>query len=217
MANVTSKGNCYICGRLIAKNTFKRHALTAHPYDGEGQECVVLKVEDTGSKMYWLYLDIPGTSTLNTLDTFLRKIWLECCGHMSAFYDFHYGQIGKGQRLIGFPVGSSLLYEYDFGDTTQLKITVVGYSRRPKQRVAVRLLGRNEVYHFACQKCGKYADYFCNECAWRDKNSFFCGDCAENHEHKRMLLPVVNSPRMGVCGYCGELDQFEFDPAIFEK
>jgi len=27
-----------------------------------------------------------------------------------------------------------------------------------------------------------------------------------------MMLPVTNSPRMGVCGYCGELDTYEFVP-----
>ena len=27
-----------------------------------------------------------------------------------------------------------------------------------------------------------------------------------------MLLPVTNSPRMGVCAYTGELDDYAFDP-----
>lgn len=218
MAQMTSKGNCYLCGRLIGKSAFKKHALTAHPHDGDGQDCIVMKVEDTGSKMYWLYLDIAATSTLKTLDTFLRKIWLECCGHMSSFYEPRYGEVGMSRKIADYPVGFSFLYEYDFGDTTQLKITIVGYGKRPKQRTAVRLLGRNEVYHFACQKCGKYADYICVECTWEDQNPFLCKACAEDHEHgKEMSLPVVNSPRMGVCGYCGELDEFEFDPRKFKK
>lgn len=218
MASNTSKGNCYLCGQLIGKSAFKKHALTAHPYDGDGQDCILLKVEDTASKMYWLYLDISATSTLKTLDTFLRKIWLECCGHMSAFYQQRYGEIGMSRKVADLPVGASLLYEYDFGDTTQLKITVIGHRKRPKQRSAVRLIGRNEVYHFECQKCGKYADYICVECTWDNKNPFLCESCAEEHEHgTETLLPVVNSPRMGVCGYCGELDEFEFDPEKFTK
>ncbi len=218
MAQMTNKGNCYLCGRLIGKSAFKNHVLTAHPHIGDGQDCVILKVESTGSKMYWLYLDISATASLKTLDTFLRKIWLECCGHMSAFYEPRYGELGMGRKIVEFPVGYSLLYDYDFGDTTQLKITVVGYGRRPRQKTAVRLLGRNEAPHFACQKCGKRADYICLDCAWADHSPFLCEACLQEHEHRNdTLLPVVNSPRMGVCGYCGELDVFEFDPAKFAK
>lgn len=217
MAANTSKGNCYLCGRLIAKSAFKKHALTAHPYEGEAsQDCVVLKVEDTDSKMYWLYLDVPATSTLKTLDTFLRKIWLECCGHMSEFFEKDYSVIGMNHKIAGFPAGSCLLYEYDFGDTTQLKITVVGYSKRPKQRGAVRLLGRNKAYQFACGKCGKAADWICCEGVWKDVNPFLCEACSEDHEYDS-LLPIVNSPRMGVCAYCGEQDIYEFDPKSFTK
>lgn len=212
MAERSAKGNCYLCGRLLAKSAFRKHVLTAHPYEGEdGQDCVVLKVEDTETKEYWLYLDVAVTSSLRTLDTFLRNIWLECCGHMSAFFDSGYTEMGMGRKIISFPVGSSLLYEYDFGSTTQLKITIVGYSRRPKQQKAVRLLGRNAPYHFSCSVCGKEAAYLCCECQWTQDNPFLCEDCAREHEHGSML-PVVNSPRMGVCAYCGEMDIYEFEP-----
>lgn len=34
---------------------------------------------------YWLYLEMPARATLTDLDGFLRDIWLECCGHLSAF------------------------------------------------------------------------------------------------------------------------------------
>ncbi len=44
-------------------------------------------------------------------------------------------------------------------------------------------------------------------------NPFLCEACIENYEHgDEMLLPVVNSPRMGVCGCCGEQDVCAFDP-----
>lgn len=53
-------------------------------------------------------------------------------------------------------------------------------------------------------------------CIWESENPFFCEACAEAHAHDDMLLPVTNSPRMGVCGDCGELDTFSvptFDKA----
>lgn len=217
MAENTLKGNCYLCGHTLSKAAFKNHILSKHVHEGKNdQDCVVLKVESKEDKNYWLYLDISMTSTLKSLDAFLREIWLECCGHMSAFYSRSYDEIGKSAKIAFFPVGSVLLYEYDFGDTTSLKITVVAHSSRPKQKKAVRLLGRNEPYSFACGNCGKPADMICCECMWEDKNPFLCDNCAEDHEHGAML-PVTNSPRMGVCGYCGEMDVYEFDPLKFES
>ena len=217
MAENTLKGNCYLCGQTLSKAAFKKHILSKHVLEGTNdQDCAVLKVESTEDKNYWLYLDISTTSTLKSLDAFLREIWLECCGHMSAFYSRSYDVIGKSAKIAFFPVGSVLLYEYDFGDTTSLKISVVALSSRPKQKKAVRLLGRNEPYSFACKNCGKPADVICCECMWADKNPYLCDDCAEEHEHESML-PVTNSPRMGVCGYCGEMDVYEFDPLKFES
>ena len=35
--------------------------------------------------MYWLHLDASAEATLEDLDGYLRKCWLECCGHRSAF------------------------------------------------------------------------------------------------------------------------------------
>jgi hypothetical protein len=38
-------------------------------------------------------------------------------------------------------------------------------------------------------------------------DEFYCDKCLTKHEcGDEMSLPVVNSPRMGVCGYCGEGD-----------
>lgn len=201
----------------MSKAAFKNHVLSKHTCDGESdQDCVILKVESEEDKNYWLYLDIAVTSTLKTLDAFLREIWLECCGHMSAFYSRSYGEIGKSTKIASFSARDVLQYEYDFGDTTYLKITVMAHAKRPKQRNAVRLLGRNEPYSFTCGNCGKPADKICCECMWEDKNPFLCDACAEAHGHEGML-PVTNSPRMGVCAYCGEMDIYEFDPLKFER
>ena len=85
----------------------------------------------------------------------------------------------------------------------------------PKQREVVRVLARNVPPKFRCAKCGSPAEYICSECAWETENAFYCEDCAETHEHD-YLLPITNSPRMGVCGYCGEQDCYEFDPSWFQ-
>lgn len=212
---MTSKGNCYICGRTLSKSGMKKHILTHEYSETDKQPSVILKIEDSLG-FYWLFLDMSYTATLKTLDNFLREIWLECCGHLSAFYTGYHDEIGMNTKISSFSEGDIIHYDYDFGSTTKLKITVVGYTNRKKQKKAIRLLARNEKYEFACQNCGKQADYICCECMWEKDTPFLCEDCADEHEHE-YILTVVNSPRMGVCGYNGELDQYEFNPKKIEK
>jgi hypothetical protein len=46
---------------------------------------------------------------------------------------------------------------------------------------------------------------------------FYCENCSKEHrDDDHFLHPVVNSPRMGVCGYDGELDVFGFDPKFLK-
>lgn len=204
---MASKGNCYLCGAELGKAAMKNHILKLHSGEISGQECRLLKIEGAYDKDYWLYVDIPVDKTLNALDKFLRKIWLECCGHMSEFQG-----AGKSNKAGRFSAGDQFLHLYDMGDTTETLITVIGTTWRKPQREAIRLLARNVPSQFRCAKCGASADFICVECSWDTENPFYCEDCAKTHEHEDMLLPVTNSPRMGVCGYCGELDTFAFAP-----
>ena len=156
MAGQMIKGHCYLCGAVVAKSGFQRHLSSKHPCEEtDCQKCVLLRVEGAYEKVYWLYLDMPLTSTLKTLDTFLREIWLECCGHMSAFFLRSGGEVGKNTKLGTLPAGLTLHYDYDFGNTTELQITLLGTVSRPKQRKAVRLLCRNLPLVFKCGGCGE--------------------------------------------------------------
>lgn len=204
-----AKGNCYICGAELGKTAMKNHILKEHNGPEDGQDCVLLKIEGAYEKNYWLYVDIPADRTLAALDAFLRKIWLECCGHGSGFQG-----AGKSTKLGSFMPGDRFIHEYDFGSTTETLVTVIGRIKRPKQKEAVRLLSRNAPPEFACAECGAPAKFICTECQYESDNPFYCARCAEEHEHDDMFLPVVNSPRMGVCGYCGELDTFEYAPPV---
>lgn len=215
---MASQGNCYLCGKELGKAAMKNHLLKVHSEAEDGQDCLLLKAEGVYDKDYWLYFDIPVSSSLSTVDRFLRDIWLECCGHISAFLGPGHLEIGKNRKLGSFPVGTQLLHEYDFGDTTETKITIIAGTRRKAQKKAVRLLARNVPPVFACSRCGKPAVAICTECMWSGVNPFYCEDCGEEHEHEDMLLPVTNSPRMGICGYTGEFDRFSFvQPEFLEK
>ena len=215
MAKV-QKGYCTICGAELGKVAMKNHILKIHSDAAEAQDCVLIKAEGAYDKNYWLYFDAPATSTLSTVDRFLRKIWLECCGHMSGFMGPGYREVGKARKLGNFPAGAQLLHQYDYGSTTELIITFVGPTRRPAQREAVRLLARNAPFEYTCGLCGKPAGYVDVERMYDDDNPFRCRACVEAEEPE-MLLPVTNSPRMGVCGYAGELDTEPYTPEKFRK
>jgi transcription elongation factor Elf1 len=212
MKKEVSKGRCYICGSEFSTIRMKNHIIKAHSIvAGAHQECLLVKVEGAYDKNYWLYLDLPVESNLSSLDGFLRRIWLECCGHMSAFYIKHYDEISMARKISKIEIGQKINYDYDFGSTTSLVITTMDKIQRPKQKETIRLLARNIPPLFKCAECGEKADYICVECNYETDNSHYCENCSEDHEHEEMLLPVTNSPRMGVCGYTGEYDDYGFE------
>jgi len=207
-------GHCWLCGARITKASMWKHIQNAHtPVQGT-EECHVLKIEGAEDRNFWLYVDIPSNKTLRDLDRFLRKIWLECCSHhLSAFRERHW-EIAKTRALAGTPVGAQLRYQYDFGSTTELSVSVVALTSREKQRGVVRLLARNTLPTLACSECGQQAELICCECKGSNVESpFFCVGCYEKHEiHEQISLPIVNSPRMGECGFCGECDKWTSPP-----
>lgn len=214
-----SNGNCYLCGEELGRTAMKNHLIKAHAEQDGEQECYLLKIEGAEYKDYWLYVDIPVDKPLSAIDTFLRKIWLECCGHLSAFTGPGRSEIAMSRKMRSISVGDKLLHEYDFGTTTDTMVTVVGISRRKTQRGIVRLLARNIPPEPECGECGAPATYTCPECRYTMKNPFFCDECGEVHEldQDHMMLPVTNSPRSGECGYMGEFDVFDFDPAVVKR
>jgi predicted RNA-binding Zn-ribbon protein involved in translation (DUF1610 family) len=65
----------------------------------------------------------------------------------------------------------------------------------------VHILARNEPPAIVCGECGKPAAKVCTECL-DEGEDWVCDECAARHDED-MLLPVVNSPRVGVCAYGG--------------
>lgn len=101
-----------------------------------------------------------------------------------------------------------LEYEYDYGSTTALQITAMHiYPVKADQKIV--LLSRNEPLAMMCTTCGKKpATQICSVCFYEEEAQF-CETCAKNHAKKcedfddYAAMQVVNSPRMGVCGYGG--------------
>jgi len=56
----------------------------------------------------------------------------------------------------------------------------------------------------ACVKCGKPATHVCTDCQWSGEG-WMCEQCLREHPcGDELALPVVNSPRVGGCGYTGD-------------
>ena len=236
-----TKGKCKYCGKEYTFSYMNKHL----PACKERQKRLAC---ETGSKKcgyfelaiypkynrdYWLFIEIKETATLKDLDSFLRDIWLECCGHLSAFdiYGTSYDVEPSGDSFWGEPSKSmnyrlkSLLekgmtfgYEYDFGSTTELMITVVNYRTGVWQKEKLTILSRNNPPVLICDECGeKPATAICAMCAC-EGTGLLCEDCSETHPcGEEMLLNVCNSPRMGVCGYEGSdiyPDQFVPDTEL---
>jgi hypothetical protein len=160
-------------------------------------------VKSPYTSLYWMHLKVSADADLGDLDSFLRDIWLECCGHMSAF-SIEDEELDMDEIVEDiFKPGLKIRHEYDFGSTTELLISVIGEYKGPVKE-KIELLARNEPPQILCNECGKVpAVEICTECSWSGKG-WLCKSCAKKHKcGEDMMLPVVNSPRTGVCGYTG--------------
>ncbi len=203
-----SSGTCQLCGQRETAPRMAAHldvCAPAHDGDGASQQLTRLRFEAEEDPRYWLLLEVRTNAKLEKLDALLRELWLECCGHMSAF------RIGRDEVSMGSDAGvlaqagrQPILYEYDFGSTTSLRAQAVGTRTGALGRPAVRLLARNDPPIWKCLKCAKPATLVCPFCVQRFPH-VLCATHAREHEHadEDSYLPVVNSPRMGVCGYTG--------------
>ncbi len=236
-----TKGKCKFCGKEYTKGYMVRHLTSckerrsALEAETGKRTCGYYELVITAryDKDYWLIIEMREMATLADLDDFLRDIWLECCGHLSAFdiYGERYesdteGALFWGESVKGmnhklsevFEVGMDIMYEYDFGSTTELVIHVQDYRRGYyKQDKKLTILSRNNAFSFVCGKCGKEpAEWFCPYRMYDGwENPFLCEECSELPENEdEPMLAVCNSPRMGVCGYNGSTiypDQFVSD------
>jgi hypothetical protein len=240
MARQQSQGQCALCKGTFPKGSMTRHlarCLAAHEPAaavGEGGaktgKLLHVVVEGKYRPEYWLHLEMPATTQLLYLDQFLRHLWLECCGHLSAFQvegkkrpspprslaallaanplDWtDPGEVNMEDRVGRFlQKGSKLSYEYDFGSTTRLVLKGVGEREgRIVKPNDVRLLARNDPPPIPCGRCHKAPATLIDAENSYNRSGWLCARCAaeEGLSHEELTLPVVNSPRTGVCGYTG--------------
>ncbi len=232
MARQTSKGVCTFCHGEFSKSAMTRHlescqqraaaeAKAAGRKTAQKSSTFHLVVEGRDRPLYWMHLQVPGSTTLATLDRFLRETWLECCGHLSAFEiagvryavdagmgdDWGMGELDEKSMRVRLDKvlspGQTGSYEYDYGTTTELRLRVLSVDETATKGKAIQVLARNTPPVILCEVCGKAATNVCSQCIF-DEEGWLCDDCAQDHAcGEDMLLPVVNSPRIGMCAYAG--------------
>jgi len=218
-----TRGKCVFCGREMTKEGLSKHLRTcpqrkeaigkANQESGQEQTLYHLQVQDAWWGEFWLHLEMKGSATLEHLDHYLRAIWLECCGHLSRFSIGGWGgdEISMRRRVEQvFSPGLELTHIYDFGTSSETSIKAVdlrkGKLLTPHQ---IFLMARNEKPVVECVECGKPASWLCMECVYElDEPGTFCDEHIEEHPHDDYggPIPLVNSPRVGLCGYDGPAD-----------
>lgn len=215
----TGRGTCSLCGSSCSYQSMSRHikrhleSSGVEPSRTEG--CFVIKVSDEDG-LFWMFLEIAGYRKLSDLDKFLRKEWLECCGHLSSFYideleycsNRHaYGALPMGRRLdktIGEAV--KFQYTYDFGCATSLRLAVVaaGVPAFARKQRKVTVLARHDDVTFNCSVCGLKANHICGDCGlWN--GGALCYKCVRKHKcGMEPMLTTAQSPRAGMCAYNGK-------------
>jgi len=225
MAKQISTGKCNLCGGTFSKATMTKHLESCRQRKGTSEtsignqrlqktKCFHLVVEGRYLPEYWMHIEVPVNADFEVLDNFLRRTWLECCGHMSMFTieDKRYSCAPmEDLNEEGFDVklcdvlrsGMKFYHEYDFGTTTHLTLKVISEGEGESKSKAVQLLTRNDPPSITCLSCGQPATQLCTKCAWSGEG-WLCDKCAADHKcDEDMRLPVVNSPRVGMCGYTG--------------
>jgi hypothetical protein len=92
---------------------------------------------------------------------------------------------------------------YDYGSSNELTLRVQEIRMGKISQREVNILARNDAPDYTCVDCeNRKAVAICVGCSWFDYKAVLCEKCAKNHE-QYSVLPLVNSPRTGVCGYIG--------------
>ena len=167
-------GSCHLCQRRVSGRRVRQHLLgciqartgskpASNPRTRSrgpiAQRTAHISVRAPG-RPHWLELGVRCDATLKELDTFLRGIWLECCGHLSHFrvrnevYSVMVPLPGENRRFepefeheedwqhMGRTISAvvpplvSFWHEYDYGTPTELRLEHVASFRELVQRVS---------------------------------------------------------------------------------
>jgi len=218
MSRFVTEGKCYYCSKVVTKHVMMKHldtcdkGLLSKDLLSDEKCFPYFHILADAYDIYWMHIAVSASAKLRELDKFLRDTWLECCGHVSTFKidGFVYSSYPeesfceKSMLCKLFTLlshGMEFIYEYDSALTTEINLKVLGELELEPGHKKIEIMARNEPVEFICSSCPGKASFVCSYCEW-DGTVFLCKSCAMAHRcGVDMLLPVVNSPRMGICRY----------------
>lgn len=215
-----SRGQCLFCGYETTKGSMVKHFadcpqrtahITAAEQSNRKPETLYhLRMYDAYRSDFWLDVEVRGSATLEDIDAYLRAIWLECCGHLSKFSlgRWQGAEIAKSRRVDAvFQRDVELTHIYDFGTSSETRIKAMGNRTGiPLSTRPIVLMARNVMPETTCIECGQPATHLCMECIIEgDEEGTLCDQHTATHSHEDYDEPIelVNSPRLGMCGYTG--------------
>jgi len=209
---------CNLCGKEYAVTGIKRHlnsCIKKHCTNPKEELLyLIIKSDDPN---YFLHILVKSYARLEDLDRYIRDVWVDCCGHMSAFYIKRneldsYMSVGEV-----FSLSPKIEYIYDFGTSTYLYIEHVK-TFKGEQENLIKTLSRNPMPKLKCSSCGsEEVVAVCSICLYEGTGNL-CKKCLPKHKcGLEMVLPYVNSPRYGECGYGNWNDTQGFSEEEFDK
>lgn len=201
-------------GKHLASCAARQQANTAaSQQSGIAQPLYHLLVADAYLPDFRLHLEMNSGAKLQDMDWYLRAIWLECCNHLSQFSigGWRSEEIAMSRKIEKvFATAVELTHIYDFGTSSITMIKMVG-SRQgaPLTGNPIYLMARNKMPPAECRECGEPADWYCADCLvvrgeWIELCETPCAD--HDHDEYGGPKPLINSPRLGMCGYEGPAD-----------
>ena len=208
---IISKGICRSCSKEFSEKEIKKHLVE---YVENSKVIVKAFLLKASADPFWVYFSVSVNKKLIDIDGFLRNLWLECCGHLSLFkigkatYMSDDSELESNEKSMNIGVDKILKprikmhYEYDFGTTTELELEVISTIKTDSNKI--NILARNNIPDFRCGICNAKAEEVCVQCIW-DGKGFVCKKCSKQHKCvEPSFLPILNSPRIGMCGFTGE-------------
>ena len=217
-----SQGKCVFCDQAMTKSGMSKHLKTCpqrqeaintatNKKQASQTDCLYhLQIQAAGLPDFWLHIEMNGNASLKDLDRYLRAIWLECCGHLSQFSIGGWGgekipMSRKVERV--FEPGVELTHIYDFGTSSETIVKAVAIREGSSlTKHPIYLMARNNMPEAVCSECGEPAGWLCMECLIENGDeATLCEKHAAKHPHEDYgkPIPLVNSPRLGMCGYDG--------------
>lgn len=126
-------------------------------------------------------------------------------------------------------VGEKFSYVYDFGSSSTLSLRVVDEREGvvpvvedeeleeieladDEEEIAIFVMARNEPPALVCHICGQPATRVASASEYDAlAETALCDTHAEKAEYPDELLPIVNSPRTGICGYTGDEEDMDWE------